>query len=87
MSQKQIDYFNYLNNNNQRSISTQTGEEDHLFIHLENKKTARLYFSSAYKETVLSFNFGSSKSFIITKSMWKVFRNYIKTIDTFLNND
>ncbi len=88
MTQKQIDIFNFMQNTiNQRTIWTQTGEQDHLFIHLENKKTARIYYSSSYKENVLSLNFGSSKNFIFTKSMWNIFRKYIKTIDNLLYND
>lgn len=85
MTQKSVAYENFLKQSNTRSSSTQTGDDNYLFIHLEKKKTARIYYSSAYKDHVLSFNFGSSKSFIVTKSMWKVFRNYLKTIDAILN--
>ena len=65
-----------------RSISTQTGDEEDFLVYLSNNKTARIYFSSAYKDKVLSFNFGTSKSFIITKLMWRIFRNYINEIDS-----
>ena len=41
-------------------------------LYLGQNKNARIYFSSAYKEIVLSFNF-CSKSFIFTKSMWLLF--------------
>jgi hypothetical protein len=84
MAQKQVDYEKHLQNLLIKSKYTQTGDDDKLFIHLENKKTARIYYSTAYKENVLSLNFGSSKSFLFTKSMWKVFRNYTKSIDSIL---
>ena len=65
--------------------STQTVDhfcnDNLLFIRLENKKTARAYYSSVYKSNVLSLNFGSSKNFIFTKSMWKEFSLHTKTID------
>ena len=57
-------------NRRYKSIGIQTGDHDELYIYLTNKKTARVYFSPAYKEKVLSLNFGTSKSFIITKEMW-----------------
>ncbi len=89
MTQKQIDLTKYyeFKQNTSSSIGTQTGDQDLLFIHLDKKKTARVYYSLAYKSNVLSFNFGSSKSFIFTKPMWKSFRNYINTVDKILNND
>jgi hypothetical protein len=67
-----------------KTISTQTGETNDLYIYLENKKTGRLYFSPVYKEYVLSINFGTAKSFIFTKLMWKKFRTFIPTIDKIL---
>ena len=39
-----------------KETSTQT---DDLNFKLTNKKTARMYFSQAYKEKVLSLNFGT----------------------------
>ena len=84
MTQRQVEWYKY---NNKINNSTQTGEDDHFKIHLDKKKTARIYYSLAYKDNVLSFNFGTSKNFIFTKPMWKLFRNYIKTIDTYMNND
>jgi hypothetical protein len=41
-----------------RVSSTQT---DDLNFNLTLKKTVRMYFSQAYKEKVLSLNFGTSK--------------------------
>ena len=68
-----------------RNVAVQTGNNNEFIIFLTNKKTARVYFSPCYKETVLSFNFGTSKSFIISKSMWHIFRRHIKEIDNCLN--
>ena len=40
-----------------------------------------MYYSQAYKEKVLSLNFGTSKSFIITKHMWSNFRKEFEKIE------
>jgi hypothetical protein len=61
-----------------KEISTQT---DDLNFSLTQKKTARMYFSQAYKERVLSLNFGTSKNFIITKHMWQNFKKEFKNIE------
>ena len=58
--------------------STQT---DDLYFYLTPKKTARMYYSQAYKEKVLSLNFGTSKSFIITKHMWSCFKKEFEKIE------
>lgn len=71
-----------------KNSSTQTGEpSSDLFIYLTNKKTIRVYFSSSYKANVLSFNFGSSKSFIFTREMWNIFKHHINDIDNILNKE
>lgn len=57
---------------NFRTIGIQTGIDDELFFFLTNKKSARVYFSSVYKQTVLSFNLGNSKNFIIDKNSWLI---------------
>ncbi len=74
-------------NRKYKNVSIQTGEDNELFVYLNNKKTARIYFSPAYKDKVLSFNFGTSKSFIFTKSMWKNFKIHLADIDKILNDD
>ena len=61
-----------------KETGTQT---DYLNFHLTNKKTVRMYYSQAYKEKVLSLNFGTSKNFIITKHMWKNFKKEFDKID------
>ena len=54
-------------------------------IQLNDTKHARIYYSKAYKDYVLSFNINSTKSFIITRDMWKVFKLNIFLIDAILN--
>ena len=89
MTQKQVDFYNneLKSKINHRSSSTQTGEENEISFHLENKKTARIYYSTAYKDKVLSLNFGSSKSFIFTRLMWNKFKTHFDEIEKTLNND
>ena len=73
-------------NRKYKNCGTQTGVDDkNLFIYLTNKKTARIYFCESYKDYVLSFNFGTSKSFIFTKCMWEKFKKHFKSIDDILN--
>jgi hypothetical protein len=54
-----------------KEVYTQT---DDLRFNLTERKTVRMYYSQAYKEKVLSLNFGTSKIFIITKHMWNNFK-------------
>lgn len=70
---------------NLKSVGVQTGDSTELYITLTNKKTARVYYSSAYKEKVLSINFGTSKNFIFTKDMWNKFKKHFSKIDAILN--
>ena len=87
MSQQMV-----LNRNFQQKIlngtiknsSCQTGDDKIFFIYLANNKTAKVYYSSTYKETVLCFTF-SSKSFIITKSMWNIFKKHLSVIESLIN--
>lgn len=58
-----------------------TTQTDDLNFNLTFKKTARMYFSQAYKEKVLSLNFGTSKNFIITKHMWHNFKKEFDNIE------
>ena len=89
MTEKQI-YFQRikekLNSGQIKSTSTQTGNNDELIIHFNNNKFICVYYSQAYKEVVLSFNFGS-KAFIINKEMWTTFKKYLNEIDILLKND
>ncbi len=55
-------------------LKDSTSQTDDLNFNLTLKKTVRMYFSQAYKEKVLSLNFGTSKNFIITKHMWQNFK-------------
>ena len=61
-----------------KEVYTQT---DDLSFNLTERKTVRMYNSQAYKEKVLSLNFGTSKSFIITKHMWNNFKKEFKNIE------
>ena len=84
MAQKMID----LKREKQRilnTVSTQTGELFEFCLCLSKTKRARLYYSDAYNEYVLSFSFGNCKKFIISKSMWKILREKITHIDYVLN--
>ena len=67
-----------------KNVSTQT-QFDFTF-NLTNYKTVRIYYSKSYKEYVVSLNLGNSKKFIITKSMWKIFKIYYPLIEKILEN-
>ena len=81
MAQAMIDNFKSFKNK-----STQTGQKE-LFIQLENKKTAKVYYSPSYNSNVLALNFGTSKTFIITKKIWTILKENIYLIDDTLNDD
>ena len=67
-----------------KSVSTQT-QFDFTF-HLTNYKSVRIYYSKSYKDYVVSLNLGNSKKFIVTKSMWKIFKIYYPLIDKILHD-
>jgi hypothetical protein len=62
-------------------LKDSTTQTDDLNLNLTLKKTVRMYFSQAYKEKVLSLNFGTSKNFIITKHMWQNFKKEFDNIE------
>jgi hypothetical protein len=62
-------------------LKDSTTQTDDLNFNLTLKKTVRMYFSQAYKEKVLSLNFGTSKNFIITKHMWQNFKKEFDNIE------
>jgi len=81
MAQRMLDIRKSMKN-----VSTQTGNSSEFCIYLSNNKRARFYRSEAYKDDVLAFNINNAKSFIITRSMWKLLRLYLPQIDhLFLN--
>ena len=83
MAQAQIDFFKkQLEKTNNNKI-TQT--EIDYSIQLNETKHARIYYSKVYKDYVLSFNINSTKSFIITRDMWKIFKLNIIQFDSILN--
>ena len=86
MAQKQIDITkiqDQIKSGLLKTASTQTGNGSEFILYLGQNKNASIYFSPVYKEVVLSYNF-CSKSFIITKSMWKVLRKHLSEIDSLL---
>jgi hypothetical protein len=54
-------------------------------INLSKSKKFRMYYSKSYKDYVISFNFTNCRKFLISRSMWKIFRKYINIIDGELN--
>jgi predicted GNAT superfamily acetyltransferase len=62
-------------------LKDSTTQTDDLNFNLTLKKTVRMYFSQAYKEKVLSLNFGTSKNYIITKHMWQNFKKEFDNIE------
>ena len=79
-------HLNLINFKLKKNIQTQTGEKE-LFITLENKKSARVYFSTSYNCYVLGLNFGTSKTFILTKKTWNKLKKESEAIDKILNYD
>ena len=73
-----------IKKNKTLSISTQTGDFYEIFINLSSNKNIRLYYSSKYKDYVLSINFGKCKKYIITRPMWKKLRQDLWTVDRVL---
>lgn len=69
-----------------KNAFSQTGSDDGQIFYLTNNKNIRLYFSTVYKERVLSFNLSSSKSFILNKQSWRKFRKLIPLIEDFFDN-
>ena len=69
-----------------RDNSTQTGESVEFSFFLSNSKIVNLYYSKSYKDYVLCFNLSSSKKFIITRQMWKIFKTYLPLIEKVLSN-
>ena len=65
-----LDYKNI-----KKSVYTQTGQTPDFFLRLSATKYAVLKYSQSYKDNVLAFNINSSKSFMLTREMWKIFRN------------
>ena len=67
--------------------STQTGDYIEFFANLSKTKTLHMYFSESYKDYVVCLSFSNCKKYIITRAMWKNFRNYINQIDNVLNTN
>jgi hypothetical protein len=66
-----------------KQTHTQLNEEQ-IYL-LGPNKILKLYFSNVYKENVLAFCLSSSKSFIINRQQWKLFRKLIPIIEDFFD--
>ena len=80
MAQKMLDLKKI-----KKSIACLTVEESEIFVNLSKSKHAALKYSASYKDLVQASNIKSTKSFIITKQMWKLLRPYINKIDNELS--
>jgi predicted nucleic acid-binding Zn finger protein len=80
MAQAQLDRIKF-----QKNVAIQTGDRNELTINLSKTKRFHMYYSKSYKDYVISFNFTNCRKFIISRSMWKIFRKYINIIDGELN--
>ena len=78
MAQAQVDQIKFLKN-----LAVQKDNE--MTINLSKSKKFRMYYSKSYKDYVISFNFTNCRKFLISRSMWKIFRKYINIIDGELN--
>lgn len=89
MAQKMIDNQRKkeIKHTSMKNVASQTGDIYEFSVCLSNHKRARLYYSESYKDYVLSLSYNSSKKFIISKSMWKKLRVFLKNIDFVLNKD
>ncbi len=83
MTQRQLDTTGFSLKRKFRCQSTQTSyqNKDLLHIQLDVNKTARIYYSTTYKNNVLCLNCGNSKNFLFTKQMWTDFRKYFQEIN------
>ena len=82
MAQKQVQLRKIAQQINK---STQTAADSAEFsIYLSRYKFIRVYKSKAYKEHVISFNFGKSKKYILSRSMWKILFKNIDQINEVL---
>ena len=82
MAQAALEFLKYKKS---ISTSTQTNNLDEFYVNLSSTKHARLHYSESYKDMVLSFNINQSKSFIITRQMWNIFKLHLNEIDKILS--
>lgn len=84
MAQAMIDNLKYKKKLSSKSEHLKTFD---FTFNFTNYKSVRIYYSKSYRDFVLSLNLGNSKKFIITKSMWKIFKIYFSLIDKLLSNE
>ena len=68
------------------SKASQTGERHELFVQLDKTKSMHIYYSQPYKDYVICLNFSNCKRYIITRSMWFLFRNHFDYINNVFNS-
>jgi len=81
MAQQQLDKIGFKIKNKHSDVTTQTGDIYGFVIYLTGNKIARVYYSEAYKDYVLSFNYGTCKKFIVTRAMWKIIMNNMQQLN------
>jgi hypothetical protein len=82
--QKKLEKLNnFLKSKNSNSLLLSNNKA--FFLPLSKTKHATIFYSKSYRDFVLAFNINSTKSFIITKEMWKIFHEKINIIDKELN--
>ena len=82
MAQASVDFVKAI----KIDCSSQTNDNDEIYLYFSKSKTGRLYFSTVYKQHVLALNISSSKSFIMNKSVWKQFKKCISLIDDYFES-
>ena len=65
--------------------TTQTGDLVEFYVNLAKTKTLHMYWSKSYKDYVICLSFSNNKNYIITRQMWKIFREHIIHIDNAFN--
>ena len=83
MAQAMLDLKNKTNERIvYKDSQTQTETVGQIY-NLGHNKLVKLYYSTVYKENVLAFCLSSSKSFIVNKTSWKLFKRIIPVVEDF----
>ena len=70
MVQQMIDRKKFDYELKNKSVGTQTGDENERCITISDTKKIRLYYSKSYKDYIISFDLNESKKFILSKEKW-----------------
>jgi hypothetical protein len=65
----------------------QTGNPQENVFRLSDSKFLKFYYSNVFKQHVVSLSLSSTKSFIFTLKLWKIFRKYIPLIEEYFEHD